>query len=115
MAGSDGFCEFFDSANCCAVRPGCSFEDIAWSFAGALDAGAEIAGSAAPEFGEAEFAALGLAHAAGGAEAGKLSLALLSALIAPGLVARRSLSWSSKSDSMRPFDISSWYSERDGV
>ena len=95
--------------------------------------GTEIAGSTAAELGVAAlcFAAFclgallsaialsadagGLAHAAGGAVAGKLSPPFLFALTAPGLVASRSVSWSRKSDSSRPFEVSNWYPERDGL
>jgi hypothetical protein len=74
--------------------------------AGDLGIDAEMAGSSV---------AGRLADAAGGAVTGKLSIELspefLSELVAPGLVASRSANWSRRSDSIRPFEVSSSYPE----
>jgi hypothetical protein len=78
---------------------------------GNLGIGAEMAGSAAP------LSAMPgrLADAGGGAFTGKLWLELPPELVAPGLLASRSVNWSRRSDSSRPFEVSSWYPERDGI
>jgi hypothetical protein len=97
--------------------------------------GAEIAGSATPRFATPFSGVAGrLVDAAGGALTAKPSLDLPLELppefvapeffapafvapefVAPALVASRSDSWSRRSDSIRPFEVSSWYPERDGV
>jgi hypothetical protein len=91
---------------------------------GNLGIGAEMVGSARPLSAIPLSAIAGrLADAADGAITGKLSLELwleLSLelppeLVALGLVASRSVNWSRRSDSSRPFEVSSWYPERDEI
>ena len=70
---------------------------------GALGIGAEMVGSAVPGR---------LADDAGVAITGKFPPELPLDVVAPELLPSTSVNWSSRSDSSRPFEASSWYPER---
>src|SRR5208282_264425 len=106
-------CEFFVSASCWPDRPCCNEDEDenVCPVSGNWRIGAEMRGSAAP-LSATVFSPVG----------GRLATLPLAPplefpleFVAPALPASRSVNWSRRSDSSRPFEVSSWYPERDGV